>query len=141
MSNIQQQSGPQTESSYTPLDQRLLNLLHQLRNLPTSLSDHSSIYPFVGFALDPLDIENYGSPQGALNHRLELIFGSRSSGRLLEFRGRGPSLEAIVHTFYKYINGEDGENVLLWKWVQDLTQAAVEASKNVSYALNLVSYQ
>lgn len=86
----------------------------------------------MGFVLDPLDIEHYGSAQGALNHRLELIFGSRSSGRLIEFRGRGMSLEAIVHIFYKYIDGEDGENTLLWKWVQDLTHSAMEASKSVS---------
>ena len=137
MSHAQQHSHTQTESSYTPLDQRLLDLLYQLRNLPTSLSDHSSIYPFASLVLNPLDIENYGSAQGALNHQLELVFGSRSSGRLIEFRGRGPSLEAIVYTFYKYIDGEDGENVLLWKWVQDLTHAAIEASKNVSDVFKL----
>ena len=64
MSHAQQHSHTQTESSYTPLDQRLLDLLYQLRNLPTSLSDHSSIHPFASLVLNPLDIENYGSAQG-----------------------------------------------------------------------------
>lgn len=120
------------------LDPRLLDLLRHLRTLPPSLSDHPNIYPFTSFVLDPYDAEHYGSIQGALNHRLELVFGSRNGDRLIEFKGRGSSLEAIVYIFYKYIDGESGENELLWKWVRDLTHAAKEIAKNVSYVFRLV---
>ncbi|QRV92571.1 hypothetical protein RhiJN_20589 [Ceratobasidium sp. AG-Ba] len=119
-------------SAVAPIDPRLLELLRVLRNLPASLADHPSIYPFLGFTLEHHDIEHYGSPQNALNHKLSLIFGSRVGGRLIQFRGRGESLEAIVHTFSKYIDGESGENQVLWNWVQDLTQAAKESSKLVA---------
>lgn len=138
MSLSQSTSHAQTESIQVSLDPRILELLRLLRNLPTSLSDHPSIYPFASFTLDPHDTQHYGSIQGALNHRLELIFGSRSDGRFIKFRGRGPSLEAIVYIFYKYIDGEGGENQLLWKWVQDLTDAAKEAANNVSYISKLI---
>ncbi|KAH7337956.1 hypothetical protein B0J17DRAFT_628537 [Rhizoctonia solani] len=65
---------------------------------------------------------------GALNHRLELILGSRSTGNAIQFRGRGRSLEAIVYILQKYINGDDGENTVLWKWVEDLTSSAAHIS-------------
>ncbi|KAG9078116.1 hypothetical protein FRC06_008524, partial [Ceratobasidium sp. 370] len=118
-------------SGQARLDPRLFDLLRQLRDLPHSLSDHPGIYPFEKFDLNPHDIEHYGSKQGALNHRLELVFGSRNGGHAIEFRGRGSSLEAVVFTFHKYIDGDEGENQLLWKWVQDLTHAAKAAVKNV----------
>jgi hypothetical protein len=47
---------------------------------------------------------------------------------VIKFKGRGRSLEAIVYIFMKYIDGEDGENILLWKWVADLTCAAAQIS-------------
>lgn len=129
----------QNQSVQVQLDPRLLDLLRHLRDLPHSLSDHSRIYPFETFDLSPYDIAHYGSIQNAFSHRLELVFGSRNSGRLIEYRGRGPSLEAIVYRFHKYISGEGEDNELLWKWVQDLTYAAKEAAKNVSDTLILVS--
>ncbi|KAG9120983.1 hypothetical protein FRC07_003254, partial [Ceratobasidium sp. 392] len=132
MPTVEASPTTQTSSAQAQLDSRLLDLLRYLRDLPPSLSSHSGSYPFANFVLDPDDVEHYSSRQGALNHQLELIFGSRSGGRSIVFRGRGPSLEAVVYIFYKYITGEDGENKLLWKWVGDLTEAAKEASKDVS---------
>ncbi|KDN37011.1 hypothetical protein RSAG8_10464, partial [Rhizoctonia solani AG-8 WAC10335] len=49
-----------------------------LHNLPEGLPDHPEAYPFASnFTLEPDDVEFYGSEQGALNYRLELIFGSQ----------------------------------------------------------------
>ncbi|CUA68969.1 hypothetical protein RSOLAG22IIIB_08222 [Rhizoctonia solani] len=61
----------------------------------------------MGFILELHEVEFYGPQQGALNHRLELIFGSRNAGGMIQFKGHG-------------------ENVLLWKWVDDLTRSAAE---------------
>ncbi|EUC62852.1 hypothetical protein RSOL_459100, partial [Rhizoctonia solani AG-3 Rhs1AP] len=122
-------SSSQKSTGSLTLDPRLQKLYSSLHNLPTNLPDHPDTYPFAGkFVLHQPDIGFYGSQQGALNHQLELIFGSRSVDRVINFKGRGRSLEAIVYIFMKYIDGEDGENVLLWKWVADLTHAAVQAS-------------
>ena len=52
-------------------------------------------------------ISSSESQRGALNHRLELIFGSRSTSSIIKFKGKGRSLEAIVYIFKKYIDGED----------------------------------
>lgn len=117
----------------SPLDLRLLDLLKHLRQLPMTLSDTPSIYPFLNFELDPYEIQYYGSPQTALHHRLELIFGSRGGNQPIVFRGRGLSLESIVYIFYKYITGEDGDNMILWSWVGDLTRAAAQSSERVRY--------
>ncbi|KDN38853.1 hypothetical protein RSAG8_09259, partial [Rhizoctonia solani AG-8 WAC10335] len=87
-----------------------------LHNLPEGLPDHPEAYPFASnFTLGPDDVEFYGSEQGALDYRLELIFGSRSTNNVIQFRGRGRSLEAIVYILWKYISGEDHheENILL----------------------------
>jgi hypothetical protein len=135
MSLSQTPSTLRNEATHAPLDPRLLNLLRHLLDLPSTLPDHPKIYPFACFSLEPHEVEQYGSTQGALIHQLELIFGSRSTGRAVEFRGRGPSLEAIVYVLHKYIDGEDGDNQTLWKWVADLDSAAIKVGKNVSYML------
>ncbi|KAF8593824.1 hypothetical protein BDV93DRAFT_549408 [Ceratobasidium sp. AG-I] len=106
------------------LDHRVLNLSNHLSVLPQHLSDHPSVYPFSNFTLSPHDIEHYGRPQSALNHQLELVFGSRHGSGPIQFRGRGPSLLAVVDVLDQFISGETGENVLLWKWVEDLTHAS-----------------
>ncbi|KAG9092594.1 hypothetical protein FRC07_011620, partial [Ceratobasidium sp. 392] len=116
-----------SDSSYDP---RLLELLELLQKLPHHLSDHSNIYPFPDFILEPSDVEFYGSLQGALNHHLEIIFGSRHDGQPIWFKGRGASLEAVLDVLHRHITGDDGENVLLWTWVEDLTQAAKECIQN-----------
>ncbi|KAG9081011.1 hypothetical protein FRC06_005913, partial [Ceratobasidium sp. 370] len=105
---------------------KMLELLECLRRLPPSLSDHPSIYPFSNLVLEPNDVEFYGSPQGALDHRLQLIFGSRVDGQPIKLKGQGQGLEAVVDILHRHITGEGEENVLLWKWVDDLLRAAKE---------------
>lgn len=86
----------QSQSGPAQIDWRLLDLLRYLCVPPRSLSDHSWIYPFESFERSPYDIEHYGSKLRPLSHRLDLIFGSRSGVRLIEYRGRGPFSEAIA---------------------------------------------
>ncbi|KEP46915.1 DUF659 family protein [Rhizoctonia solani 123E] len=140
MSALTSFTSSQNTSGSITLDSRLLKLYSSLRNLPESLSEHPDVYPSAEkFVLDEHDIEFYGSRQGALNHRLELIFGSRSTGSVIRFKGRGRALEAIVYTLKKYIDGDDGDNVLLWKWVEDLTHAATQMSATQTKTSHLQS--
>ncbi|QRV92908.1 hypothetical protein RhiJN_20926 [Ceratobasidium sp. AG-Ba] len=131
MSQFLTASSEKPEGSQAPIDPRLLDLLRNLRTLPTSLSDHPGIYPFPKLTIDAHDAQHYGSPQAALVHRLELIFGERNTSQMVRFRGRGPSLEAVVYTFSKYIDGEHGDNKLLWSWVHHLTKSAIKQSKSI----------
>ncbi|QRW12240.1 hypothetical protein RhiLY_11239 [Ceratobasidium sp. AG-Ba] len=131
MSQVLTTSSKQPEGFQAPIDPRLLDLLRNLRTLPTSLSDHPGIYPFPKLTIDAHDAQHYGSPQAALVHRLELIFGERNTSQMVRFRGRGPSLGAVVYTFSKYIDGEHGDNKLLWSWVHHLTKSAIKQSKSI----------
>ncbi|KAG8681556.1 hypothetical protein FRC11_000971, partial [Ceratobasidium sp. 423] len=77
MSTPRVSSSSQRASGSITLDSRLMNQYSNLHNLPASLPDRPEAYPFAEkFVLDQYDIEYYESQQGALNHRLELIFGS-----------------------------------------------------------------
>ncbi|KAG8744356.1 hypothetical protein FRC11_013491, partial [Ceratobasidium sp. 423] len=129
MSTSTTSSTPQSAFAGLSLDPQLLNLYSSLHKLPESLPDHPEAYPFAEkFVLDQHDVEFYGSNQAALNHRLELVFGSQSPDGCVRFRGGGRSLEAIVYILNKYIDGNNGDNLLLWKWVDDLTRGATQMS-------------
>ncbi|KIO25436.1 hypothetical protein M407DRAFT_25235 [Tulasnella calospora MUT 4182] len=104
--------------------QRLLFELYW--HLPESLPLNDSFYSFPTWGdLDPELVSDTGSSQGALNVELERTFGSRSKGTI-KFGARGPSLEGVVTVLRHWITGLDGENILLTKWVDDLTDAAKE---------------
>lgn len=98
--------------SASSLDHHLHTLLLRLSALPIHLADHPNVYPFNNFTLNPHDIEYYGTPQGALDHQLELVFGSRYDNWPVQFRGQGPSLLAVVDVLNHCISGETGENLL-----------------------------
>ena len=70
------------------------------------------------------------------------VFASRHTNRPVQFLGRGASLLPVVDVLNCYISGEAGENVLLWKWVEDLTQGAVECVKSISdiHELSFIRY-
>jgi hypothetical protein len=103
-----------------------------LQNLPKTipLADPSSPqYGFDFFILDDENIEDYG-PIGALNRELELRMGQRDKGPV-SFKERGPSLNAVTDVLGGFLDQyhESPETVLLVKWVDDLTIAAVAAFK------------
>ncbi|KAJ7581917.1 hypothetical protein C8J56DRAFT_895468 [Mycena floridula] len=64
--------------------------------------------------------------QSVVNQALEVSFGSRAKGPVT-FQSRGPALEAVVDVLRDSINGVNGENIILTKWVDDLTAAATQA--------------
>ncbi|QRW06033.1 hypothetical protein RhiLY_05032 [Ceratobasidium sp. AG-Ba] len=104
MSQVLTTSSKQPEGFQAPIDPRLLDLLRNLRTLPTSLSDHPGIYPFPKLTIDAHDAQHYGSPQAALG---------------------------LLYIFSKYIDGEHGDNKLLWSWVHHLTKSAIKQSKSI----------
>ncbi|KAF9025001.1 hypothetical protein BDZ89DRAFT_1040796 [Hymenopellis radicata] len=82
-----------------------------LKALPKSIPVNNA-YSFANYEPDPTEIEDYGSVQSVVNKHLEPEFG------------RGPALEAVVPILRASITGRFGENLLLIKWVDDLTAAA-----------------
>jgi hypothetical protein len=94
-------------------------------------------YGFDFFALDDEKIEDYG-PIGALNHELEVRMGQRDKGPI-SFKERGPSLNAVTDVLSGYLDQyhESPEAVLLIKWVDDLTIAAVAVFKSAGIPVSL----
>jgi hypothetical protein len=99
-------------------------LRHLLNNLPSNIPLGSTHYSFNQFkGLDPDWVENTGSNAGALNHELEIMFGSWHAGSI-QFHEQGPSLTAVVDVLATYITGMDKEEAILMKWVEDLIAGA-----------------
>ncbi|CCO36347.1 hypothetical protein BN14_10481 [Rhizoctonia solani AG-1 IB] len=96
--------------------------------LPPKSPDNGLLYPFNPYIPDEEWIENTGSLQGALNHTLEVAFGSRATvdNTPIKLKSHGPDLLAVVDVLAAAITGYDGENPILINWVGDLIRA-VEA--------------
>ncbi len=93
-----------------------------LKALPKSIPVNDT-YSFANYEPDPTEIEDYGLVQSVVNKHLEPEFGDRNHGPI-QFKGRGPALEAVVPILRASITGRFWENLLLIKWVDDLTAAA-----------------
>jgi hypothetical protein len=104
-------------------DDELEQLERLLCHLPPIIPSSANRYQFKNFGLDPEDFELAGTMQGALNAALERAFGRRDLGPII-LTERGPSLEAVVPVLRDFITGEDGENILLIKWIRDLVAGA-----------------
>ncbi|KAJ7576115.1 hypothetical protein C8J56DRAFT_1032134 [Mycena floridula] len=86
----------------------LRTLRHLIQNLPSTIplaDDHN----FLSYEIDQERLDDYGSNQSVVNRDLE---------------SRGPGLEAVVDVLRDYITGSKGQNLLLTKWVDDLTESA-----------------
>ncbi|KAG8950373.1 hypothetical protein FRC03_012905 [Tulasnella sp. 419] len=114
------------------------NLLHYLKNLPPSVPAAAKIYSFSDYVPDDERVADYGSEQGDLNAYLEVTFGSRHQGHI-QFKEKGPNLEAVVPLLKKYINGESKEEVLLLKWVEDLTKSAIALCEAENWNVKRIS--
>ncbi|KAG9079157.1 hypothetical protein FRC06_007932, partial [Ceratobasidium sp. 370] len=111
-------------ASAPDITKELSTLRDLLGRLPAKATPPGFAYPFPAFAVDEEWLEITGTVQGSVNHSLEVAFGSRASGNPIEFRSHGPDLVAVVDVLSSAITGNDGENVILLKWVTDLQNAA-----------------
>ncbi|KAG8738059.1 hypothetical protein FRC12_016926 [Ceratobasidium sp. 428] len=117
---------------HLPLDytSRLTLLRELLTHLPASIPPaEGTYYSFQDFQIGEQWVENTGSPQGAVNHALEVAFGSRAeriqSGSLpVIFEHRGVNLECVVDVLTKYLTGNSELDALLLKWLDDLIASA-----------------
>jgi hypothetical protein len=100
-----------------------------LSNLPKTLglpSRSKTIYPFVGFELDPELLDRTGDEVGALNEQLKGAFGwkSRTTGDgIIPILERGEHICAVVDVLEKYMD-RNPANAVLEKWVADITEGA-----------------
>ncbi|KAJ7192260.1 hypothetical protein GGX14DRAFT_578278 [Mycena pura] len=97
-------------------------------SLPASELDIGQLEPSAA------EVDDYGSTICALNRRLEISFGSRAMGPL-ELKFRGEYLIAVVTILRRVITGTEGENIIMIKWVDDLTNAAKAAIEKSGGAL------
>ena len=125
----------------------LSELRSLLSNLPTSLklpSASNTVYPFVGFKLDPELLERTGDEVGALNEQLKGAFGwkSRTTGNgIIPILERGKYICAVADVLEKYM-GQNPANAILEKWVADISEGAKkvyrEAGLEVSFSFRIV---
>ncbi|KAF7303480.1 DUF659 domain-containing protein [Mycena indigotica] len=125
-----------TGARQPPITAALLGALHygpEIRNLAALLKSLPSSIPlgtahdFSSHELRQEAVMELGCEKSVVNQDLEWSFGSRVDGKLIEFQSRGPGLEAVTVVLRQYITGPAGQNVVLIKWVDDLTAAAQDA--------------
>ncbi|CAK5275996.1 unnamed protein product, partial [Mycena citricolor] len=104
---------------------QLKELARCLKSLPAKIPI-STTHDFRDFQLDQEEVAEYGDNKCVVNHALEVSFGSRAQGTV-EFKSRGPGLEAVIDVLREYITGSHGSNILLCKWVDDLIVGAKKA--------------
>lgn len=100
-------------------------LLHLLTHLPLTIPEGARHYTAAKFKTTKEDLELTETADGALNHRLELVFGSRHQGPII-FKEKGEGLCLVIGILQKAITAAPS-NVILFKWVEDLTTAAKAA--------------
>lgn len=127
---------PQVSKMQASNDSELQILCRYLQNLPPSLPlPQCSKYNFRNFILDESWVEDEGL-EAAVNRELEILFGSRAAGYLI-LREQGEGLWAVVDVLEQYIS-QYPESVILKKWVNDITKAAIQCYKSagapVSYS-------
>ncbi|KAJ7890323.1 hypothetical protein B0H13DRAFT_1626370 [Mycena leptocephala] len=110
--------------------EELKHLHRLLKSLPESIP-LGDTHNFFGYLPNPQKVLDTGCIKSVVSHALELSFGARKkpTGEKIipTFKSRGPGLEEIVTVLRNYITGNAGANLLLTLWVEDLTQAAVNA--------------
>lgn len=125
----------------TGVEGPLFKLKNLLENLPPTLPEPAigaSKYPFIRYQPDPDDIELTGSVTGALNRRLEVIFGFESQSKgdgIIQLEECGLNICALVNVLGSALKQEP-ENAILMKWVVDLTQVAAKVYQKEGIAVS-----
>ena len=85
-------------------------LRHLLRHIPDTIPlplPSKIMFPFMGYTIDEYWFDIIETEEGVLGRDLELAFADRvaqndtHTERLISFRERGPSLEAVAHAIEK----------------------------------------
>ena len=125
-------------SSLTPELARKLIQLHNvlLKIPPRSPSGNSgSRCDFRGYSpADPAspEVEDFGVA-GVLNRRLEITFAPNGRGSSpIRLQDGGPGLVAVVDALRSTLLAVGGSDVILEKWIDDLTSAATSLEPVVS---------
>ncbi|KAF7311298.1 DUF659 domain-containing protein [Mycena kentingensis (nom. inval.)] len=100
-------------------------LAELLKNVPKSIPLGTE-HDFRAHELRQDALLDMGCEKSVVNQDLERSFGSRADG-VISFKSRGPGLEAVADVLREYITGTAGQNLILTKWVDDLTAAAKHA--------------
>lgn len=114
---------------------KLLTLERLLKTLPKSLDEPTpaeSQYKALRtgqLVLEQRHIDDLGE-LGAVNHALELVFKSRSSGGII-LKERGDVLLKIIPILCHYLGPDYPPDIILQKWLLDLISAAEAIIKNV----------
>lgn len=82
---------------------------------------------FTNWKASPAMVKQIGSAPDVLNRALEISFGTRVEDEFLVFKSQGPALLDVTTALRAHITGTGGANILLMKWVTDLTAAATHA--------------
>ncbi|KAF7310297.1 DUF659 domain-containing protein [Mycena indigotica] len=121
-------------TGYLYYNNEIENLKHLLNHLPNTIPVGTA-HNFIDYVPDPEVVNDLGSEKSALNRDLEVSFGFRANNTVITFKSRGPHLEAVATVIRQNISGSGGDNILLVKWVDDLTCAAKAAFANANVPL------
>lgn len=125
------------------MEAKLAHLHRLLSGLPGTIPEGSSRYNFSPstFSLDPEEVEEFGSEESAVNHVLEVVFcpKGRQNGPF-SFCEQGPGLVGVVDVLGSVISRLPNP-IILYKWVDDLTEAAVHCGATVSSNNTACVYQ
>ena len=77
---------PRTGSRY--YDDELRHLAHLLQNLPSTIPEGTQ-HNFTAYKTEEVLMLDYGCDKSVLNRALEISFGTRVNGTLIQFKSRG----------------------------------------------------
>lgn len=104
-----------------PKSKQLARLQLLLENLPDSIPfcDHQSTH--YSFSVNDEEVAEYGDETSAINHRLEVVFGSRhATGGIIPINERGPGICAVVSV----LKGCSPSDARIGLWVENLCSSA-----------------
>ena len=115
---------------------QLSYLQHLLENLPNSVPFCDLQSTQFSFSVSRDEIEDFGDQTSAINHRLEVVFGSRrDTGGIVPIDERGPGICAVIPVLAT-CPLSDGRIGL---WIENLCSSAeklyTDAGKEVSMQL------
>ena len=100
---------------------QLLDLQHLLENLPDSIPYCDINSTCYSFSISSDEIEEYGDETSAINHRLEVNFGSRhNTNGIVPIKEQGPGICAVVSALAK-CSSTDARATL---WIENLCSSA-----------------